>query len=67
MWLWLWKRILTDDVLQTRGMDHGEQCTLCDQEQETATHLFLDCPYARVVWDMLAEWTGDDGLETQWF
>jgi hypothetical protein len=46
MCLLLRKRILTDDVLHTRGMNHGEQCTLCDQEQETATHLVFDCPYA---------------------
>jgi hypothetical protein len=30
MWLWLRKRILTDDVLQTKGMNHGDHCTLCN-------------------------------------
>jgi hypothetical protein len=63
MWLWLRRRTLTDDVLQTRGMNHGDRCTLCNQERETATHLILDCSYARVVWHLLAQWTGTAELE----
>lgn len=65
MRLWLRKRILTDDVLQTKCMNHGDHCTLCDQDQEMAMHLVMDCSYARVVWHLLAQWTGADGLEVQ--
>jgi hypothetical protein len=65
MWLWLRRRILTDDQLQTRKMNHGDICMLCDQEKETATHLILDCAYARVVWHLLAQWTGTDSLNIQ--
>lgn len=67
MWLWLWQRILMGNVLQIRGMDHGEQCIICEQEQETATHLIMDCPYAQVSWHLLAQWMGADGLEIQRF
>jgi hypothetical protein len=51
---------LQDHVLQTRKMNHGDICMLCDQEKETATHLILDCAYARVVWHLLA--TGTDSM-----
>jgi hypothetical protein len=30
MWLWLRRSILTDDELQTRKMNHGDVCMLCD-------------------------------------
>jgi len=26
-------------------------CVLCNQEQETAAHLILHCPFARLVWE----------------
>lgn len=61
-WLWLRQRILTDDNLQLRGIDHGDKCSLCDQEQETATHLVLNCPFARSVWHLLAQWANCPGL-----
>ena len=64
-WLWLRQRILTDDMLQTRGIDHGDLCSLCDQEPETATHMVLQCPYARTVWFLLAQWTGTAQLQIQ--
>ena len=32
LWLWLRQRILTDDQLQIRGIEHREHCSLCDQE-----------------------------------
>ena len=57
LWLWLRQRILTDDQLQLRGIDHRDHCSLCDQEPETAAHMVLDCPYARSVWYLLAQWT----------
>jgi hypothetical protein len=46
-------------------MNYGDICMLCDQEKETATHLILDCAYARVVWHLLAQWTRTDSLNIQ--
>ena len=65
MWLWLRQRILTDDNLQLRGIDHRDNCIFCDQDQETATHMALNCTYARSVWHLLAQWTGQPILATQ--
>jgi hypothetical protein len=65
MWFWLRRKILTDDELQTIQMNHVDIRTLCDQEQETATHLILDCANARVVWHLLGEWTGTNLLDVQ--
>jgi len=30
---------------------------LCDQEQETAVHLSLECVYAREVWLLMKDWS----------
>ena len=65
IWLWLRQRILTDDKLAVRGLDHGTACVFCDQEEETATHLGLDCPFARSVWALLAHWTDTPNLLIQ--
>ena len=65
MWLWLRQRILTDDNLQLRGINHRDNCIFCDQDQETATHMALNCTYARSVWHLLAQWTGQPILATQ--
>jgi hypothetical protein len=43
---WCW----TTDKLVKRGMDCSEQCSLCDQEQETINHLLTSCVFARQVW-----------------
>jgi len=32
-------------------------CVLCNQEQETAAHLILHCPFARLVWERVEAWT----------
>ncbi len=43
------KKILTSDKLQIRGWDNSPTCSLCGTEPETATHLFMDCPFAKQV------------------
>lgn len=35
-------------------------CALCDQVPETASHLCLQCPYAKEVWMLVVNWTGAD-------
>ena len=49
-WLLVQERIHTADVLLVKGVQGNPVCILCDQEQETAAHLCLHCPYAREVW-----------------
>jgi hypothetical protein len=43
-------KILTGDQLQKRGYRGPHWCIFCKQEAETSSHIFLDCPFARVVW-----------------
>jgi hypothetical protein len=49
-WLMVQKKVLTSDKLQIRGWDNSPTCSLCGTEPETATHLFMDCPFAKQVW-----------------
>jgi hypothetical protein len=49
-WLMLQGRIWTADRLQRRGLTNHDMCPLCDQEKETAAHIFVLCPFPREVW-----------------
>jgi hypothetical protein len=37
--------ILTNDALQLKGLTHGDNCPLRDQEFGSASHLTLNCPF----------------------
>lgn len=56
-WLLLQDRLWTADRLQRRGWAHDARCCLCDQVLESANHLFLECPFAKEVWN---EMVGSD-------
>jgi len=56
-WLLVQERLHTADVLLLKGVQCNPVCSLCDQQQETAVHLCLHCPYAREVWWHVQEWT----------
>ncbi|KAK1691967.1 hypothetical protein QYE76_008664 [Lolium multiflorum] len=49
-WLLLQNRVWTADRLCARGWPHDDNCSLCDQEMESAYHLAFRCPFAREVW-----------------
>ena len=44
-------KILTADNLMARQWPCNPVCSLCNQEQETATHLVLHCNFAKLVWE----------------
>jgi hypothetical protein len=50
LWLVALQRCWTADRLQRRGLDHPDQCPLCDQEMETIDHLLVRCVFARNYW-----------------
>jgi hypothetical protein len=58
-------RCWTADKLEKRGMDHPEQCPLCDQQAETINHLLVSCVFARQVWAVLLQPVGMLELVTQ--
>lgn len=49
-WLMIHRNILTADKLLLRGWDNSRICPLCGVEPETATHLLMDCTFAKQVW-----------------
>lgn len=49
-WFMLRNRLWTADRLARRGLEHPDACPLCCQEEETAEHLTMQCPFAREVW-----------------
>lgn len=49
MWLACKRRILTKDVLQTKGWQGSPVCMFCHQ-LESVDHLFLTCTVAKQVW-----------------
>jgi hypothetical protein len=54
LWLFLQNRKWTAERLRARGLAHDNECSLCDQDLETAKHLALDCPYTKEVWAQFA-------------
>lgn len=49
-WLALHRRLWTADRRKRHGLQDEDSCALCDQHQETVSHLFLGCVFARQVW-----------------
>ncbi|KAI4973360.1 hypothetical protein ZWY2020_029068 [Hordeum vulgare] len=54
LWMALQCKILTADVLLSRGWDNNYFCPLCIRSLETTSHLLYECPWSRKVWDGLA-------------
>jgi hypothetical protein len=44
------KIVLTKDNLAKRNWNGCQKCCFCDEPME---HLFLDCPFAKIVWSMI--------------
>lgn len=58
MWLTVHGRCLTADNLERRGWPNQGACVLCSHTQETCTHLFVHCNFAREVWTRFRAWAG---------
>ena len=56
-WLLVQSKILTADNLVARQWPCNTVCSLCGQEQETASHLILHCNFAQQVWSEVESWT----------
>jgi hypothetical protein len=59
-WQLLLDRVPTKDNLYHRGVLHQDEtvCSVCAEEIETTTHLFLHCGFAASVWYALNRWLG---------
>ena len=74
-WLVLHKRILTADLLATKGWPYDPTCQLCLSNPETASHLCMECPFTVAVWNTIDAWSVDklgpfsglhDSVDTAW-
>jgi hypothetical protein len=52
MWFLNSKVLLTKDNLAKQNWHGCMKCCFCDST-ETVEHLFLSCPFARIIWRML--------------
>jgi hypothetical protein len=52
MWFLNNKVLLTKDNLAKRNWNGCQKCVFCD-EPETIQHLFLSCPFAKIIWRMV--------------
>jgi hypothetical protein len=66
VWLALEGKILTWDTLQKRGWTGLGHCSLCKSDCESVSHLFIYCPFAISVWNLVymelklnRSWTGN--------
>ncbi|WVZ67318.1 hypothetical protein U9M48_016414 [Paspalum notatum var. saurae] len=59
MWLLVQAKVLTADKLALRHWPCNPICVLCDQQQETALHLCLLCPFALQVWESARVWSNN--------
>jgi hypothetical protein len=57
IWLLLQNRLWTAVRLQLREWKSNYFCALCERNVETASHLFIECPYSREIWMMIASWS----------
>ncbi|CAN1338924.1 Putative ribonuclease H protein At1g65750 [Linum perenne] len=53
-WMVWHKKITSVDNLQRRGMSLANRCVVCEQEEESVDHLFVNCQFALEVWDRVS-------------
>ena len=53
LWTVALGRVLTMDNLRRRWLVVLDWCCMCKWDGETINHLFLHCPVARDLWDMI--------------
>ena len=53
MWLMMNQKLSTVDRLVRWGLEVDKTCVLCKKADETNEHLFLQCQFARKLWESL--------------
>jgi hypothetical protein len=52
-------KILMTDKMLSRNWNRNPLCSLCGAHMQTATHLYLHCPFALQVWNLAMVWLGN--------
>ncbi|XP_020271599.1 uncharacterized protein LOC109846766 [Asparagus officinalis] len=55
-WLAIQSRLLTQDRLCGMGILAANQCVMCTNFPESCGHLFFDCQFSALVWNMVMDW-----------
>jgi hypothetical protein len=58
IWLVVHNRVWTVDRLARRNLPHPKSCPLCDQVDETISHLLVGCVFARQIWTLILQQLG---------
>jgi hypothetical protein len=58
MWCLLVKKVPTWEVMKKRQIAGPGWCSLCKVEEESQVHLFLLCPFIKVVWKEISRMMG---------
>lgn len=53
IWLMFHGRLSTTDFLNSINIGPNTLCIFCNLENESMEHLFLDCRYAQLVWNLI--------------
>ena len=56
IWLACQDKCWTGERLARRGLQHPASCPLCDQSEETMSHLLTGCPFSRTIWHEVLSW-----------
>ena len=72
LWCALKRKIPTWEILQARYKQGPSRCSLCREESESITYMFVECSFTRKVWNLTCQllninsrWEGGD-LSTAW-
>ena len=49
-WILLHNKLLTAENLRKRGIMGPSRCALCNLDEETTNHIFLQCKISLLVW-----------------
>lgn len=64
IWKLVWDMLTTSANLARRFPINSTSCCLCFNEDETQEHIFLQCPFSRILWSRLKfEWTNSFALQ----
>ena len=66
VWVALRERLQTCDRMQMWNIAVNPVCVLCDEANETCSHLFFNCKYSKEVWKDLAGGILQGAFTTEW-
>ncbi|KAJ0534347.1 putative reverse transcriptase zinc-binding domain-containing protein [Helianthus annuus] len=56
-WRAVEEKVPTAATLRSRGMNHPDMtCKTCGAADETAAHVFIQCNFAKIIWEKIVTW-----------